>query len=262
MRYSIEENAADSLRRSVAYFAERTQSGLKAAVKELISALELYVKVQLVRLDRDPSNPVLVYERFTVSLADNPRRYELKPSGPATVRFDQALERLAWLGHEIAPTDAAQIRQLKRIRNTLEHFSVEQEDPSVRTLYAAVIGFVIGYLHVYLSCSFFDVVDSVSWQAALAAEPSLRRVATLSAKEIYQNLVAAADRAIGVSECAQCGADVMIPSSGYFSGYRCVVCGFVHEVEECYSCKKAFYLPTLDPHEGDTALCTACLAGA
>src|SRR6185436_20927583 len=97
--------------------------------------------------------------------------------------------------------------ELKRLRNALEHFSVEQDVSSVRRLYAAVAGFVIRYLHVYLGQSFFDIVASSSWQAAWAVEPSLRRIAELSAKQTYHNLVAAADRAVGVSQCAQCGAD-------------------------------------------------------
>src|SRR5262249_51822059 len=137
------QNADDSLRRSVSSFAEGTQSGLKAAIKELVSALELYVKARLAKLDLDPVNPVLVYERFTVSIGKDPKRYELKPKGLATVTLEQALERLAWLGHEMSPLDAAQIRKLRRVRNELEHFSVEQNGPLAHQLYAAGVGLTI-----------------------------------------------------------------------------------------------------------------------
>ena len=260
MRFSLEQNAADSLRRSVVYFAENSSSRLKAAVKELVSALELYVKAQLVRLDLDPENPVLVYECFKVSLTDAPKRYELVPIGVNMVRLPQALERLAWLGHEIAPADSTQIRELERVRNALEHSSVELEAPAVRSLYVAVVGFAIRYLHVYLGLSFIDIIDSTAWHRSLEIEPALHRVAERSAKKIYEDLIAATERAGGVSLCAKCGAALMIAPEGNWSGYRCVVCGFVHNVEECYACKRMFYMDMMHSWEGDTALCDACYA--
>lgn len=258
MKFSLEENAADSLRRSVAYFVENTPSGLKVAVKELVSALELYLKQQLVRLDRDPSNPVLVYERFRVRVAGNPPVYDLQPEGIATVRFDQALERLKWLGHELSSLDMAQINKLKRLRNSLEHHSVEQKAEDVRKMYAAVVAFAIRYLHIYLNRSFLDLVDGEQWRAALQVEPELRNLSEFSAKQVYANLVAAERRAIGTATCSGCGADCMIPHDSYYGGYRCVVCGFQHDVEMCYGCKKEFFIELLTAAEGDTTLCQDC----
>jgi hypothetical protein len=257
---SLEQNAADSLNRSVAYFAENTPSGLKAAVKELVSAMELYVKAQLARLDVDPSNPVLVYERFKIEIADDPpRRHVLTPAGVNTVRFDDALKRLEWLGHEVATADAAQIRELKKARNALEHYAVALEADTVRSLYVAVVGFATRYLHAYLDISFLDVVDNGAWRRALDVEPALRSVAELTAKQVFEGLILATDQVEGVSDCASCGAQLLIESGGgYYPGYRCVVCGFVHDVESCYRCHKTFTVDAMHPNEGDAFLCDAC----
>jgi len=63
MKFSIMENAADSLHRVAQYYSENTISGLKAAVKELISCVELFTKEKIRRLDLDPSDPVFdLYE--------------------------------------------------------------------------------------------------------------------------------------------------------------------------------------------------------
>ena len=50
----------------------------------------------------------------------------------------------------------------------------------------------------------------------------------------------------------------MVPHQSYYGGFRCVVCGFVHEVEECYGCREEFFVGLLTPAEGDTLLCSAC----
>ena len=218
MNLSLEQNAADSLRRSVTYFAEDTASGLKAAVKELVSAMELYVKAQLARLDLDPSNPVLVYEQFRVEVVDGPpRRHVLTPTGVNTVRFNEALKRLKWLDHEVAPADAVLIQKLKKARNDLEHYVVALEVHDVRSLYVAVVGFAIRYLHAYLDTSFLDVVDGVAWRKALDVEPALRDAAELSAKEVFEGLILATDQAEGVSGCANCGARLLVESGGGWS---------------------------------------------
>lgn len=258
MKFTLEENAADSLRRSVAYFIENTPTGLKAAVKEIVSAVELYVKLQLVHADCDPSHPVLVYERFRVRVSGSPPGYDLEPEGTATVSFAQALERLKWLGHGIPTVDVAQINTLKRLRNALEHHSAIRNSEDVRKMYAAVAAFTIRYLHTRLHLAFLELVDGDDWREALRLEPELRHLAELSAKQVYGGLVAAEERAAGTATCVQCGADCMIPHESYYGGFRCVVCGFVHDVEMCYGCREEFFVGLLTPAEGDTLLCSAC----
>lgn len=258
MKFTLEQNAADSLRRSVSYFSENTPSGLKASVKELVSALELFLKHQLAQLDLNPSSPVLVYEEFAVKVSGSPKQYILEPRGNRTVTFDEAINRLSWLGAPIANFDVDMLKKLKRIRNELEHLEVNQHPGNVRNIFCAVVGFVIRYLHIYLGLSFLNLVDGNEWRKALSIEPSLRSLAEKSAREIYTNLIAAEFRAIGVAKCAKCEADCMISDKGYYNGFRCIVCGFRHEIEECYSCKKAFFLDLLHANEGDTLLCTDC----
>lgn len=258
MRFTVQGNAEDSLQRSVLYFSEGTESGVKAAIKELISALELYVKVQLASLDADPANPVLVFEKFTAHVDRGSAKYELRPIGAATVTLRQALERLAWLGQPISDGDRAQLFQLKKIRNAIEHFSVDEDPARVREVYAAVIGFTIRYLHVYLGQSFLDIVDDEAWRRAIAHDPRLRSAAERSASEIYDDLTSAADRAIGTSVCQKCGADMMIDFPSNWSGHRCVVCGFKHTVESCYRCGRAFFWDLLRESEGGTMVCEEC----
>jgi hypothetical protein len=258
MKFTLEQNAADSLRRSVRYFAENTPSGLKASVKELVSALELFLKHQLSQLDLNPSFPVLVYEDFLVKVSANPRQYVLEPRGEKTVTFDKAIERLGWLGSPIAKPDVAMLNQLKRIRNELEHFEVDQPPALVRSTFSAVVGFVIRYLHVYLNLSFYDLVDGEEWREALLVEPSLRSLAERSAREVYKTLITAEHRAIGVSKCVKCGADCMISDKAYYDGFRCVVCGFRHDIEECHSCREVFFIDLLSADEGDTLICDYC----
>lgn len=258
MKFTLEQNATDSLHRSIDYFAENTPSGLKASIKELVSALELFLKHQLSQLDLNPSAPVLVYEDFVVKVSGSPRQYVLEPQGTRTVTFEEAIKRLSWLNSPIGKVDIAMLNQLKRIRNEIEHFEVNQDPAHVRSTFSAAVGFFIRYLHVYLGLSFLDLVDGDKWREALSIEPSLRSLAEKSAREVYINLIAAEFRAIGVAKCAKCEADCMISDKGYYDGFRCIVCGFRHEAEECYSCKKVFFLDLLHANEGDTALCIDC----
>jgi len=260
MRFSLQANADDSLRRSISYFAESTESGVKAAIKELIAALELYVKVQLIRSDADPSNPVLVFERFTAHVDPASGKYELRPIGVSTVTLAQSLERLAWLQQSIPEADRIQLIQLKKIRNSIEHFSVDEESAKVRDLYAAVIGFSIRYLHVYLGLNFLELLDGNTWRRALEIEPRLRRAAERSASDIYVDLTTAADRAIGAAVCHKCGSAMMVDAPGNWSGHRCAVCGFNHAVETCYRCQRLFFWDLLCAGEGGTMLCEACAA--
>lgn len=258
MNFTIKSNAADSLRRSVTYFAENTSSGLKAAVKELVSALELYVKEQLVQLDLNPLAPVLVYERFAVDINRTDGRYELKPLGEKTVRFEDALERLVWLGHPIAAADASQLRSLKKIRNKIEHFSVAEAPAHVRSLYAAATGFAIRYLYAYHNQDFFEIVNGDEWRRCLAVDPAIRAATELSVRQIYVHLTDVADRATGTAICAKCSATIMVEATGYYQVFRCITCGFRHDVDECYMCKKSFFVGLLYPADGDTAFCEDC----
>ena|SRR3990167_270927 len=106
MKFSIMDNAADSLRRVVQYYSEDTLSGLKAAVKELISCIELFTKEKIRRLDLDPSDPVLLYTNLKVSVDESRTKYLISPLSKAkTVTFDEAVTRLEWLGEPIAKPD-------------------------------------------------------------------------------------------------------------------------------------------------------------
>ncbi len=64
MKFTLKENAIDSLNRSFLYFSEGTLSGLKAAVKEAISSIELFLKEKIRTLDVDPEAPCLVYDKM------------------------------------------------------------------------------------------------------------------------------------------------------------------------------------------------------
>jgi len=259
MKFTLTENANDSLRRAIRYFAENSPSGLKASVKELVSALELLVKEYLVLKDLDPTNPVLLYDRLKIGIDRSGARYVLTRVGLNTVTFDQALERLDWIGHSIGKADVEQLKALKRLRNAVEHLEIEASVPVVRTIFAAAMGFVFRFMEVYIQRRFLDTIDDTDWRTALLLEPELRNSAELSARQVFSNLVAAEHRAIGVATCASCGADCMISYESYWGGYQCVVCGFKHDVETCYGCNRTVFLRELTETEGGTAMCDECV---
>jgi hypothetical protein len=128
----------------------------------------------------------------------------------------------------------------------------------VRKLYAAVVGFVMRYVHVYLGLSFLDLVEQKAWRKALSVEPELIHIAEKSNRELYTSLVAAEFRAIGTTTCAECGADCMIETTSNWSGFRCLVCGFNHEVEICCACGYDFFWNRLHECEGGRMICEEC----
>lgn len=262
MIFTLRENAIDSLNRSFRYFLEDTTSGLKAAVKEIISSIELFLKEKIRTLDLNPNYPVLVYDKLKIKVDHENNKYILEPfSNKTTITLHQAFERLLWLGAPISETDKNVIFSLKKIRNSLEHFSVDIPKIQVRSSYISTIGFVMHFLDKYLNIDFFSIIDEEIWRQLVAKNDDIKALRKATAKEIYDNIIKAEIEALGLTNCIKCNCDLFIEKSGgYYSGFKCVVCGYNHLVEICYGCNNSFFIEELEPGEGDTMWCTSCLA--
>lgn len=260
MRFTLKENAIDSLNRSFLYFSEGTLSGLKAAVKEAISSIELFLKEKIRTLDVDPESPCLVYDKLIIKVDHLSKKYLVEPlSTKTTVTLSQALERLNWLGNPIAETDKQSIFGLKKIRNTLEHYDIDISAADVRSSYISSIGFHIKFLHKYLNLDFHKVVNQNLWENLVINNEDIKALTESTSKDIFENIINSTIKVAGLTTCIKCGCDVMVEErGGYYSGFKCKVCGYNHWTEMCYRCKEDFFIDELEPCEGDTMLCKKC----
>lgn len=258
MKLSIMENASDSLRRVTQYYTEGTVSGLKAAVKELISCIELFTKEKIRRLDLDTANPVLLFKNLKISVNDTRTGYLISPlSKEKTVTFNEAVERLDWLGNPISKNDQNIIRKLKKIRNALEHLEVNEDPNEVKLIFASTLGFTIRFVEKYLSTSRETIVDSSSWKTLLSRNEIYQQIEK-SYQELCNDVLSSEKWLTGSATCVHCGSDLVVESSGYYSGVLCKICGHTQHFEMCYSCKKDFPLDELNDADGDTMLCNEC----
>lgn len=242
------------------YFSENTISGLKAAVKEAISSIELFLKEKIRTLDVDPESPCLVYDKLIVKVDHQTNKYMIEPlSTKTTVTLSQAFERLNWLENPIAETDKQSIFSLKKIRNTLEHYDIDISVADVRSSYLSSIGFHIKFLHKYLNMEFLKVVDQRLWEKLVVSNEDIKALTESTSKEIFENIIDSAIKVAGLTTCIKCGCDVMVEErGGYYSGFKCKVCGYDHWTEMCYGCKEDFFIDELTSCEGDTMLCNQC----
>ncbi|MDO8804458.1 MAG: hypothetical protein Q7R35_08500 [Elusimicrobiota bacterium] len=258
MKLSIMDNATDSLNRVVEYYAEGTTSGLKAAVKELISCIELLLKEKIRRLDLDPGNPVLLFTKLKISLDDKRTKYIITPiSKTKTVTFDEAIERLEWLGEPISKPDQSMIGGLKKIRNALEHLEVNENPEEIKKVFAITLGVTIRFIEKYLKTARESVVDNAAWKT-LIKKPEIYAEIEKSYKVLSQDILSAEKWLTGSATCCYCGSVLVVGSDGYYSGVKCKVCGHLQEFEMCYGCKNDFPIDELTPAEGDTYLCLIC----
>jgi hypothetical protein len=144
MKFSIMENATDSLQRAINCYSENTHSGLKAATKELISCIELFTKEKLRRLDLNPNDAVLLFTNLKITLDDKRTKYVVSPiSKKQTVTFDEAVDRLEWLGSPITKSDQSIVGRLKKIRNCIEHLEIDEDSNALKKYFADSLSFTI-----------------------------------------------------------------------------------------------------------------------
>lgn len=207
MHLSIMGNASDSLRRIVQYYSEDTVGGLKAAVKELISCIELFTKEKIRRLDLDPSNPVLLFTNLRVTVNESKTKYLISPlSKTKTVTFNEAVDRLEWLGEPIAKSDRMVISKLKKIRNAIEHLDVDEDPDEVRQIFVSTLGFTILYVEKYLATSRESLVNNDSWKALIEREEIYKEVVK-SYQDLCNDVLSAEEWLTGSATCVHCGSD-------------------------------------------------------
>jgi len=258
MQLTIMENASDSLRRALTYYSEQTTSGLKAAVKELISCIELFIKEKIRQLDLDSTDPVLLFTSLKITVDRSQGLYRITPlSRKRTVTFEEAIQRLEWLGEPISKADQKVIKRLKAIRNELEHLAIDQDPNAVLGLFAPTLGFTVRFVEKYLSTSLHALVEPDTWKSVIA-EQAIHQEVEKSFRELRNSVLAAEASLTGTATCIHCGTDLVVATRGYYSGIRCSVCGHTQEFEMCYGCKEDFPLDELKPAEGDTHLCVKC----
>lgn len=258
MKFSIMDNAADSLRRVTQYYLEDTISGLKAAVKELISCIELFTKEKIRRLDLDPYDPVLLFTNLKVSVDEKRTKYLISPlSKTKTVTFDEAVDRLEWLGEPIAKPDQIIIRKLKKIRNAIEHLDVDEDPDEVRKIFASTLGFTIRFVEKYLATPRESLVENASWKE-LVKQKEIYQEVEKSYVELCNDVLSAEEWLTGSATCVHCGSNLVVATHRYYSGIRCKICGHTQDFEMCYGCKKDFPIDEMEAAEGDTYLCKEC----
>jgi hypothetical protein len=253
------DNATDSLRRAAQYYSEGTISGLKAAIKELISCIELFTKEKIRRLDLNPSDPVLIYTNLMLTVNENKTKYLVSPLSKAkTVTFDEAINRLEWLGEPIAKSDQSVIKKLKKIRNAIEHLEIDENPVEVKKIFATTLGFTIRFVEKYLSTPRESLVDNASWKA-LVKQKEIYEEVEKTYRGLCNDVLSAEEWLSGSASCVHCGSDLVVANHGYYSGIRCKICGHTQEFEMCYGCKEDFPLDELKGAEGDTLLCKECM---
>jgi len=173
------------------------------------------------------------------------------------VTFDEAIDRLEWLGEPIAKPDQAIIKKLKKIRNAIEHLDVDEDPDEVQQVFASTLGFTIRFVERYLGQSRETLVESALWKD-IVRRPNIYREIEKSYRELSGDVLAAEEWLTGSATCVHCGSDLVVASHGYYPGVRCKICGHNQEFEMCYGCKEDFPLEELEPAEGDTYLCEDC----
>lgn len=258
MKLTIMENATDSLKRAIAYYSEKSSSGLKAAIKELISCIELFIKEKIRLLDLYPEDPVLIFAKLKITVDKSQKAYHITPlSRKQTVTFPDALKRLEWLGEPISQPDQELLKKLKVIRNELEHLNIDQDSTTMKNLFATTLGFTVKFVEKYLSIALHTLVDPNTWKS-IVIEPTIHGEIEKIYRELCEGVFNGEDRLAGATTCIHCGTDLIVAAKGYYSGIKCKVCGYTQAFEMCYSCKKDYSLDDLEPSEGDTYLCKKC----
>lgn len=261
MKFSIMENAADSLGRVAQYYIEGTSSGTKAAVKELISCIELFTKEKIRRLDLNPSDPVLLFTNLKITIDDMRTKYVISPvTRTKTVTFDEAIDRLEWLGEPIAKSDQTIIRKLKKIRNAIEHLEIDEDPDEVRQIFASTLGFTIRFVEKYLGTPRETLVDSSSWKD-LVKNREIYAELDKTYRQLCNDVLSAEEWLTGSASCVHCGSDLVIATHGYYTSVRCKICGHTQDFEMCYRCKEDFPIDEMQAAEGDTYLCEQCSRG-
>jgi len=258
MKYSIMDNATDSLVRVAQYYIEGTASGVKAAVKELISCIELFTKEKIRRLDITPSDPVLLFTNLKISVDEERTKYVITPiTKTKTVTFDEAMERLEWLGEPIAKSDQTIIRKLKKIRNAIEHLEIDEDPNEVKRIFASTLGFTIRFVEKYLGTSRESLVENALWKELVTKQEIYDEIEK-NYRQLCDDVLSAEEWLTGSVSCVYCGSDLVIATHGYYSGIRCKICGHNQDYEMCYGCKEDFPIDEMQAAEGDTFFCEMC----
>ena len=127
LKFTLIENAEDFLREALNYVVASAPRDWKYAILHLCSALELLVKA------------ILEKEHWTLLFEDVERasRQTLQSGNIETVRFEKALNRLQNIvGITFEPKSLTYLKQLRRLRNRSNHFSLELNVQQAKSLVA------------------------------------------------------------------------------------------------------------------------------
>lgn len=212
---SLLENAIDSLNEALAKYQDGLDGNDKAfkfCVQHLSHFLELVLKYYVTQ-----AHPLLIYK--------NPFAKEIN-SESQTIGLFEAVNFLKNEGHEIPERFESDLRWLKKLRNSIEHYkfsmTLEEVRESIGRLMSAVVEFNNTHNVIDLSAQIREDQYDLFHELANTYEGRLKRAE--KAVEDYTSGCDPSDDDCHVYHCYDCDHDTMIPCEESATGYMCAFC--------------------------------------
>ena len=280
--YPVLDNALDFILYAAEHVGQDSPRSWKYAILHLIAGIELLLKS---RLELDHWS--LVFQEI-----DKANKNSFESGDFRSADFESLLNRLGRISSvSITKQDQDQLRRLKKIRNMLEHFSIDIDLTQVKSLMAKGLSFAVTFYENHLKDEVSDSESSVIGniishlhefeefvserlesirprigeysivrdcpkcsQDTLVVQDDAILHCYFCEFEINATTLAEQRTELEVDICPECGYEALafIIYNNDAAGYECMACG--QEFDELHLCGSCGNL-----YEGDGVICSQCM---
>ena len=280
--FPLLDNSLDFILYAAEHVGQNSPRSWKYAIIHLIAGIELLLKA---RLELDHWS--LVFQEI-----DKANRGSFESGDFRSVDLESSLNRLGRISSvSITKQDENQLRRLKKIRNMLEHFSIDIDLTQVKSLMAKGLSFAVTFYNNHLKDEVGDSESSVIGdiishlhkfeefvsERLVSIRPDIDESSIVKdCPKCSQDTLVVQDDAIlhcyfcefdidattlaeqrtetEVDICPECGHEALafIIYNNEVAGYECMACGQEYDqLHRCGSCGSLY--------EGDGVICSQCM---